>query len=439
MIHRHTSSHESVLFALDQLRQGRLIVVADDEHRENEGDLIGLAEHMTPESMAFLVRNTSGLVCVAMSGERLDELAIPLMVTNNTDNHRTAFTVSVDYAIGTSTGISARDRAATVRALADSKSTPEQFSRPGHIFPLRARPLGVLERRGHTEAAVDLARLAGSAPVAPICELMHDDGTMMRGADLRRFATEHGLAYLTIESLTAYRRDTESIIEHTGSARLPTRHGVFTTHAYRARTDGREHVALVLGDLHSGAPVLTRLHSECLTGDALGSLRCDCGPQLDLSLRRIGESGAGVLIYLRGHEGRGIGLADKIRAYSLQDRGRDTVDANLELGLPVDARRYDVASQILAHLGVNRVRLLSNNPAKVAALEASGVKISERVALVTPSNPENSNYLHAKAFRMGHHFEPLTPSTAAPAAFEQPHASHHAPHIASERVLNETH
>lgn len=439
MNHRHTSTHESVLFALEQLRQGRLIVVADDEHRENEGDLIGLAEHMTPQSMAFLVRYTSGLVCVAMSGERLDELDIPLMVTNNTDNHRTAFTVSVDYAIGTSTGISARDRAATVRALADSKSTPEQFSRPGHIFPLRARPLGVLERRGHTEAAVDLARLAGSAQVAAICELMHADGTMMRGPDLRRFATGHGLAYLTIDALAAYRRDTESIVEHTGSARLPTRHGVFTTHAYRTRTDGLEHVALVLGELHSGAPVLTRLHSECLTGDTLGSLRCDCGPQLDLAQHRIAEAGAGILIYMRGHEGRGIGLADKIRAYSLQDRGRDTVDANLELGLPVDARRYDVASQILTHLGVSRVRLLSNNPAKVAALEASGVKISERVPLVTPSNPENSNYLHAKAFRMGHHFDHAEPPTAAPAAFEQHPASHHASHVASRRVLTETH
>ncbi len=426
------SPHSSVRYAIEQLRQGRFVVVADDEHRENEGDLIGLADHITPESMAFLLRKTSGLVCVAMSGERLDELRIPLMVTTNTDTHRTAFTVSVDYTIGVSTGISARDRSATVRALGDRRSTADQFSRPGHIFPLRARPLGVLERRGHTEAAVDLARLAGSSPVAAICELMHDDGTMMRGADLRQFAREHGLAYLTIESLANFRRETEVIVEHTGSARLPTRHGVFTTHAYRSRIDNVEHVALVLGDLHSGSPVLTRLHSECLTGDALGSLRCDCGPQLDLALRRISEAGSGVLIYMRGHEGRGIGLSDKIRAYSLQDNGRDTVDANLELGLPIDARRYDVASQILAQLGVCRVRLLSNNPAKVSALETCGVRITERVSLVTAGNPENRNYLEAKACRLGHHLDQQSPHVAAaPAAFEQHHVS--------QRAIPDTH
>lgn len=404
----HSSAHQSsprstVELALEQLRQGKFVVVADDTDRENEGDLIGLAEHMTPESMAFLLRKTTGIVCVAMSGDRLDELRVPLMVSNNTDTHRTAFTVTVDYAIGTTTGVSAHDRCATTRALADYRATPDQFSRPGHIFPLRARPNGVLERRGHTECAVDLARLAGAAPVAAICELMNDDGTMMRGEALRHFAREHGLVYLTIEDVVRYRVSTESLVEHTGASRLPTRHGIFTAHGYRSKIDGSEHVALVFGAINDQVSVLTRLHSECLTGDALGSLRCDCGPQLDLALRQIANAGSGVLVYVRGHEGRGIGLADKIRAYALQDVGRDTVEANVDLGLPVDARRYDVANQILRHLGVARVRLLSNNPAKVAALEDAGVHVTERVSLLVPPNPENSGYLQTKARRLGHY------------------------------------
>lgn len=405
--------------AIDQLRQGRFVVVADDADRENEGDLIGLAEHVTTESMAFLVRHTSGVVCVAMAGERLDALQIPLMVATNTDNHRTAFTVTVDYVPGTTTGISARDRAATVRALGDHRSSAEQFSRPGHVFPLRARAQGVLERRGHTEAAVDLARLAGAAPVAPICELMNPDGSMMRGEELRRFARDHGLAHLTIDDLVAYRRHSESLIDHTGTARLPTRHGVFTAHTYRSRTDRLEHIALVFGDLAAKSTVLARVHSECLTGDTLGSLRCDCGPQLDLALERIAAEGAGVLVYVRGHEGRGIGLSDKIRAYSLQDNGRDTVEANVELGLPVDARRYDVASRIFSHLGVRQLRLLSNNPHKLAALEDAGIVVTERVSLHTPVNPENSGYLHTKAFRLGHDLGRHVGSGVAPAAVEQ--------------------
>lgn len=423
MTNRASSSTSSVLsvveHALDQLRQGRFVVVADDTNRENEGDLIGLADRMTPDAMAFLVRRTSGVVCVAMSGERLDELRIPLMVANNTDSQSTAFTVTVDYIPGTTTGISAHDRSATVRALGDATSTPDQFSRPGHIFPLRAKPRGVLERRGHTEAAVDLARLAGSSPVAAIAELMHDDGSMMRGIELREFAREHGLAYLTIEDLVRYRTLTETLVEHTGSSRLPTRRGDFTAHAFRSHIDGLEHVALVFGEVGSASPVLTRMHSECLTGDALGSLRCDCGPQLDLALRQITLEGAGVLVYIRGHEGRGIGLADKIRAYALQDNGRDTVDANVELGLPVDARRYDTAAQILRHLQVKRVRLLSNNPLKVSALEAAGIGVSERVPLITPSTPENSRYLSTKAFRLGHLLSRPLHAPAAAAAFDQ--------------------
>lgn len=419
-----TSSHSSSVLsvveqALAQLRQGRFVVVADDTHRENEGDLIGLADRITPEAIAFLVRRTSGVVCVAMSGERLDELRIPLMVANNTDSQSTAFTVTVDYIPGTTTGISAQDRGATVRALGDAASTPEQFSRPGHIFPLRAKPRGVLERRGHTEAAVDLARLAGATPVAAIAELMHDDGTMMRGSELREFAREHGLVYLTIEDLVRYRMLTETLVQHTGWSRLPTRRGDFTAHAYRSHVDGLEHVALVFGDVRASNAVLTRLHSECLTGDALGSLRCDCGAQLDLALRQITLEGAGVLIYIRGHEGRGIGLGDKIRAYALQDTGRDTVDANVELGLPVDARRYDTAAQILRHLQVKLVRLLSNNPAKIEALEAAGIGVSERVALITPSTPENSRYLSTKALRLGHLLSRPLHTPAAPAAFDQ--------------------
>lgn len=424
----HNTYRSLVEAALEQLRQGKFVVVADDTDRENEGDLIGLAEHMTTESMAFLLRKTSGVVCVAMSGDRLDELRIPLMVNDNTDGHRTAFTVTVDYALGTTTGISAHDRSVTTRALADYRSTPDQFSRPGHIFPLRARPGGVLERRGHTECAVDLARLAGAAPVAPICELMHDDGTMMRGAALRHFAQEHGLIYLTIEDVVRYRALTETLVEHTGTSRLPTRHGTFTTHAYRSKIDGIEHVALVFGAIEKTARALTRLHSECLTGDALGSLRCDCGPQLDLALRQIAVEGAGVLVYMRGHEGRGIGLADKIRAYSLQDEGRDTVDANLDLGLPVDARRYDIAAQILRHLGVEQVRLLSNNPSKVAALEGAGIHVAERVSLIVPPNPENSGYLLTKAARLGHHLSrPAHPKNVSPTVLEPPQTSAQAP------------
>jgi 3,4-dihydroxy 2-butanone 4-phosphate synthase/GTP cyclohydrolase II len=426
MTHRNQRSATPpsvVQAAIEQLQQGNFVVVADDTDRENEGDLVGLAEHMTPESMAFLVRRTSGVVCVAMSGERLDELRIPLMVSNNTDNQTTAFTVSVDYIPGTTTGISARDRSATVRALGSVETQAQDFSRPGHVFPLRARPLGVLERRGHTEAAVDLARLAAATPAAAIAELMHDDGTMMRGTELREFARTHGLTYLTIDDLVRYRKIQETLIEHTASSRLPTRHGDFVAHVYRSQLDGLEHVALVFGKVDTGATVLTRLHSECLTGDALCSLRCDCGLQLDLALRQIVLAGAGVLVYIRGHEGRGIGLTDKIRAYALQDIGRDTVDANLELGLPIDARQYDTAAQILRHLMVERVNLLSNNPAKLESLEAAGVRVCERVPLVTPPTSENSRYLSTKAVRLGHLLSrPLLPGAAA-AAFDQQRVS----------------
>lgn len=396
------SPRERVTRAIEALKRGAFVVVADDTQRENEGDLIARADRMTPEAMAFLVRHTSGLVCVAMTPERLDTLGLPLMVDQSTESHGTAFTVSVDYKYGTSTGISAADRSATVRALADSSVSGEHFNRPGHVFPLRAKPGGVLERGGHTEAAVDLARLAGAPPVAVLCEIMNDDGTMARGPALVEFAAQHGLEFLRVEELVAYRKSSEALVEHVAEARIPTHHGTFEAHVYRSRLDGLEHVALVRGQVSGERNVLVRVHSECFTGDVLGSTRCDCGAQLDAALERISREGQGVVVYLRGHEGRGIGLAKKMHAYQLQDRGRDTVEANLDLGLPVDARSYDVGAQILADLGVSTLRLMSNNPAKFTELEGYNLRIVERVPLLTEPTAENVRYLQAKEARMGH-------------------------------------
>jgi len=387
--------------ALAAFERGEFVVVADDASRENEGDLIARADRLTPEAMAFLVRHSSGLVCVAMTEQRLSALELPLMVRDNTESHTTAFTISVDLKTGT-TGISAADRSATIRALANPQVGSEQFARPGHVFPLRAKAGGVLSRRGHTEAAVDLARLSGAEPAGVLCELVHDDGTMLRGEELVRFAEEHGLVHLTIDELVRYRRSKEALLEHLAEARIPTRHGAFDAHVYRSRHDGLEHVALVKGDVHGAPNVLVRVHSECFTGDVFGSTRCDCGDQLDAALEKIAKEGRGVVVYLRGHEGRGIGLPRKLHAYQLQDNGLDTVQANLNLGLPIDARSYDVGAQILSDLGITTMRLMSNNPAKFTELEGYRLKIVERVPLITEPTPENVHYLRTKQERLGH-------------------------------------
>jgi 3,4-dihydroxy 2-butanone 4-phosphate synthase/GTP cyclohydrolase II len=388
--------------ALQALSRGGFVVVADDEDRENEGDLIMAAECVTPEAVAFMVRHTSGVVCVALTGERADELDLPLMVPGGGDHQGTAFTVSVDYRHGTTTGISATDRAATIRALVDPPTRPADLARPGHVFPLRARPGGVLERPGHTEAAADLALLAGFRPAGVLCELVNDDGTMARGQDMARFCAAHDLPLLTIADLIAYRRRREQLVRWRSSARLPTRFGEFEIHAYESVLDGIEHVALVRGDVATGSPVLVRVHSECLTGDVFGSARCDCGAQLDLAMEQIAAAGQGVVVYLRGHEGRGIGLGHKLDAYRLQDAGRDTVEANVELGFPVDGRDYSVGAQILADLGVTRLRLLTNNPAKHAGLASSGLEIVEGVPLLAPTTPDNAAYLRSKRDKLGH-------------------------------------
>jgi len=394
--------------AIEAYARGEFLVVVDDEDRENEGDLIIAADAMTPEKMAFMIRHTSGVICAPMSDERADALDLPLMVVDNTESMRTAFTVSVDLVEGTSTGISAADRSATVNALADPTRARTEFARPGHIFPLRARAGGVLKRAGHTEAAVDLCALAGRGPVGVLCEIVNDDGTMARVPDLEVFAEEHGLLFITIADLIRHRRRHEKLVEHFASARIPTRYGEFTAHAYRSTLDEDEHVAYVLGDLASADAPLVRVHSECLTGDLLGSIRCDCGSQLDAALRAVGEEGAGVIVYLRGHEGRGIGIGHKLRAYELQDEGLDTVDANLQQGLPVDSREYGVGAQILSDLGLTEMRLMTNNPIKYGGLEGYGLQIVGRVALRTAPNEENIRYLETKRERLGHLLDDAT-------------------------------
>jgi len=388
--------------ALNALRRGELVVVVDDEGRENEGDLIIAAEKATPAALAFMVRHTTGIICTAITRERADELELPLMVQRNTEAHQTAFTVSVDLRTGTSTGVSAHDRSATIRALIDPRIKPADFTRPGHVFPLRAVPHGVLRRPGHTEAAVDLARLSGLGPAGALCEIVNDDGSMARLPELVRFAAEHGLSIVTIADLIAHRQRTEALVERLSSARLPTPYGDFTIHVYRSPIDGLEHVALVRGDLSAQREPMTRLHSECATGEIFSSARCDCGEQLDGALARIAREDCGVIVYLRGHEGRGIGLANKVRAYALQDDGRDTVDANLELGLPADARDYSAAAAILRDLEVSRVRLLSNNPRKAAALDRLGIQVIERLSLLVRPTAASLPYLMAKQRRFGH-------------------------------------
>jgi 3,4-dihydroxy 2-butanone 4-phosphate synthase/GTP cyclohydrolase II len=395
-------SRENVEAAIAAITRGEFVLVVDDEDRENEGDLIIAAEKATPEKIAFMVRHTSGLICAPLEGPRLDELALPLMVLENTDSHKTAFTVSVDYVPGTSTGISAADRAMTLQALADPATRPADLARPGHIFPLRYRDGGVLVRPGHTEAAVDLARMAGLRPAGALCEIVNDDGTMTRGKALIDFAAEHHIRVLTIEELIAYRWATEALVSREVETVIPTEHGEFAAYGYHASVGEPEQVALVMGDVAGRTDVLVRVHSECLTGDVLGSLRCDCRLQLNESMAQVAAAGEGVVIYVRGHEGRGIGLLPKLHAYRLQDDGADTVDANLELGLAVDARHYGPAAQILNDLKVASVRLLTNNPAKVAELAQLGVEVTGREPLVMPANDRSKAYLETKASRMGH-------------------------------------
>ncbi|WP_461036003.1 bifunctional 3,4-dihydroxy-2-butanone-4-phosphate synthase/GTP cyclohydrolase II [Streptomyces mayteni] len=394
--------------AVADIALGRPVVVVDRADRENEGDLVVAAELITPEIVAFMMSECRGLVCVPMEPEDLDRLELGQMVEKNTESMATAFTVSVDAtaAHGVGTGISAADRATTIRLLADPAAVPADLARPGHVFPLRARTGGVLVRNGHTEAAVDLARLAGLRPAAAICEIAAEDGTMLRLPALRRFARRHGLPIISIEDLIAYRRaageEAGPTVRREAEVTLPTAHGEFRLHGYRSAADGAEHVALVVGELGDGEDVLVRVHSECLTGDVLGSQRCDCGPQKDAAMNRIQAEGRGVLLYLRGHEGRGIGLLSKLRAYQLQEAGRDTLDANLELGLPADARDYAVGARILADLGVRSLRLLTNNPEKVTALERHGLRVAGRESMPVPPNEHNLRYLRTKRDRMGH-------------------------------------
>jgi 3,4-dihydroxy 2-butanone 4-phosphate synthase/GTP cyclohydrolase II len=392
----------SIPEAIAEIREGRIVIVVDDADRENEGDLIMAAEKVTPEAIAFIVRHSSGVICAPLEGERLDELHIPLMVATNTDHQRTAFTVSVDARSGITTGISAADRATTIRAMIDARTRPEDISRPGHIFPLRYREGGVLKRAGHTEAAVDLARLAGLYPAGVLCETVNDDGTMARLPDLVRFAGIHRLKIISIADLIQYRRKKEVLVSRVAEATIPTGTGEWRSYAYESLVDGRTHVALVLGEIGEGERVLTRVHSECLTGDVFGSLRCDCGRQLQIAMARIAAEGRGVVLYIRGHEGRAIGLTHKLRAYRLQDEGRDTVEANLELGFPADPRDYGIGAQILVDLGVRTMRLLTNNPAKRAGLEGYGLSIEERIALQTEPTAHNVGYLQTKREKLGH-------------------------------------
>ncbi|MGI8684832.1 MAG: bifunctional 3,4-dihydroxy-2-butanone-4-phosphate synthase/GTP cyclohydrolase II [Acidimicrobiales bacterium] len=393
--------------AVDAIGRGELVVVVDDQDRENEGDLILAAEHATAEKITFFVKHTSGVICMPMLGEDLDRLALPLMVIDNTESQRTAFTVSVDYRPGTSTGISAADRAATIRALIDPATDPADLSRPGHIFPLRYRTGGVLKRAGHTEAAVDLARLAGLRPAGVLCEIVRDDGEMARLPDLEAFSAEHGLLLISIADLIRYRRQKDKLVKRVSEARIPTPYGDFTCYAYESVLNGDQHLALVKGAVQGEENVLVRVHSECLTGDVFGSMRCDCGWQLDAAVQRVAEEGLGVVVYLRGHEGRGIGLAHKLAAYTLQEQGRDTVDANLDLGLPVDSREYGIGAQILVDLGITTMRYMTNNPAKYGGLDGFGLEMVERVSLQSAPNAENHAYLRTKRDRMGHHLEGL--------------------------------
>lgn len=396
---------DSVEDALDAIRNGEVIIVADDEDRENEGDLVCAASMVTPDIINFMTKFGRGLICVALTPDRADDLGLPPMTDSNTDPHSTAFTVSVDAhrRFGVTTGISSFDRAKTIEVLLDSDTEKEDLRRPGHVFPLRARPGGVLRRVGQTEAAVDLARLAGLQPMGVICEILNQDGTMARRPQLELYAQEHGLKFITVAQLVAYRLASERLVERIAEARLPTPHGEFRVIGYRSPLDHREHLALTLGTLRPGEPTLVRMHSECLTGDVFGSMRCDCGEQLDAALRQIAEAGTGVVVYLR-QEGRGIGLHNKLKAYELQDNGKDTVEANEELGFKPDLRDYGIGAQILMDLGVQQLRVLTNNPKKIIGLDGFPLEIVDRVAIRVQPNQHNEAYLETKRDKMGHMF-----------------------------------
>lgn len=390
--------------ALEEYKRGKIVIIVDDEDRENEGDLAIAAEKVTPEAVNFMATHGRGLICVAMPGARLDQLQIPLMVPDNTSKFSTAFCISVEARGRVTTGISAHDRAATIKALIDPKSGPSDFLRPGHTFPLRYREGGVLVRAGQTEASVDLAKLAGFYPAGVICEIMNDDGTMSRMPDLEHFATKHNLIIVSVAQLIDYRRRREKLVNRISHARLPTDYGEFSIIGYQDIINGDQHVAVVKGEITGDEPTLVRVQSECLTGDVFASRRCDCGSQLRQAFKIIGRTGKGAIVYLRGHEGRGIGLHNKIRAYELQDLGRDTVEANAELGFPADMRHYGIGAQIVVDLGIRRMKLLSNNPRKFTGLQGYGLEV-ERIPLLTPTNSSNREYLKAKKEKLGHLLE----------------------------------
>jgi 3,4-dihydroxy 2-butanone 4-phosphate synthase / GTP cyclohydrolase II len=393
--------------ALEEIQAGRMLIVVDDADRENEGDFIIAAEAVTPEAINFMATHGRGIICMPCEGRRLDELRIPLMVASKQSSHETAFAVSIDARGTTTTGTSAFDRAETIRAVCRPETKPEDIGMPGHVFPLRAQEGGVLRRAGHTEAAVDLARLAGMFPAGAICEIMHPDGTMARLPELRRVAKEHGMKLISIADLIEHRRKLEKLVRSVAQATIPTIYGEFKAHGYESLVDGRVHVAMVLGEVGDGQRILVRVHSECLTGDVFHSLRCDCGTQLDDALGKVGAEGRGVVLYIRGHEGRAIGLTHKLRAYQLQEDGLDTVEANVELGFAPDPRDYGIGAQILYDLGVRSMRLLTNNPSKRAGLEGYGLSIAERVPLETKPTKENASYLKAKREKLGHLLENL--------------------------------
>jgi 3,4-dihydroxy 2-butanone 4-phosphate synthase/GTP cyclohydrolase II len=393
--------------AIEDVKAGKFVIIVDDEDRENEGDLIMAAEKVNPDAINFMARNARGLICLPLTGKRLDELRVPMMVMENTSRFSTAFTVSVEAKRKVSTGISAHDRAETIRAMIDPATKPEDLARPGHMFPLRAREGGVLVRAGHTEAVIDLSRLAGLYPAGVLCEIMNQDGTMARLPQLEKLAQEWGLHIVSVADLIAYRRRHEKLVHRVAEAKLPTKFGEFIAIAYKSDTDPDEHLALVMGDVAVEEPVLVRVHSECITGDVFGSLRCDCGEQLALAMQKIAEEKRGVFLYMR-QEGRGIGFHNKIRAYALQDKGLDTVEANLSLGLPADLRDYGIGAQILADLGLHQIRLLTNNPKKVIGLDGYGLKVVESVRIIAPPNPYNRHYLETKQKKLGHLLE-ITP------------------------------